>query len=130
MYLTLGSRERQIMDALYRLGRATVAEVLAGIPDPPSYSAVRTMLGKLERKGHVRHVEDGPRYVYLPAVARRTVRITALRRILRNLFDNSAERAVAAVLDLSDPMTDAELDQVEALIAEQRRKRGGRKQTP
>jgi len=123
MYLTLGDRERQIMDALYRLGRATVSEVRAEIPDPPTYSTVRTMLGKLERKGHIRHVEDGPRYAYLPTVPRRAVQTTALRRILRNLFDNSAERAVAAVLDLSQPLTDEELDQLEALIAERRQKR-------
>jgi predicted transcriptional regulator len=123
MYLTLGDRERQIMDALYRLGRATVSEVRAEIPDPPTYSTVRTMLGKLERKGHIRHVEDGPRYAYLPTVPRRAVQTTALRRILRNLFDNSAERAVAAVLDLSRPLTEEELDQLEALIAERRQKR-------
>ena len=127
MYLTLGDRERQIMDALYHLGRATVSEVLAELRDPPSYSAVRTMLGKLERKGHVRHVEDGPRYVYLPVMARRTVQTTALRRILRNLFDNTPRRAVAAVLDLSNPISDEELDQLEALIAEHRRKPARRK---
>jgi predicted transcriptional regulator len=124
MYLNLGERERQIIDALYRLGRATVAEVLAELPDPPSYSAVRTMLGKLERKGHVRHVEDGPRYVYLPALPRRSAQTTALRRILRNLFDNSPQRAVAAVLDVSSAMSDEELDEIEKLVAEHRRKRG------
>jgi len=127
MYLTLGARERQIIDALYRRGRATVAEVLADMPDPPSYSAVRTMLGKLERKGHVRHVEDGPRYVYLPTVPRKSAQTTALRRILRNLFDNSAERAVAAVLDLSDPLTAEQLDEIERLIAEKRRGKPRRK---
>lgn len=127
MYLTLGDRERQIMDALYMLGRGTVSDVLANLPDPPSYSAVRTMLGKLEKKGHVRHVEDGPRYVYLPVMPRRTAQTTALRRILRNLFDNSPRRAVAAVLDLSNPMSEEELDHIEALIAEHRRKPSRRK---
>jgi BlaI family penicillinase repressor len=122
MYLTLGDRERQIMDALYKLGRASVSDVLAELPDPPSYSSVRTMLGKLERKGHVRHVPDGPRYVYLPTLARRSVQTTALRRILRNLFDNSAQRAVAAVLDLSNPLSDDDLDEIEALVAKRRRK--------
>jgi predicted transcriptional regulator len=127
MYLNLGDRERQIMDALYKLGRATVSEVLAELPDPPSYSSVRTMLGKLERKGHVRHVEDGPRYVYLAVLPRRAAQTTALRRILRNLFDNSPQRAVAAVLDLSNQISDEELDQIEGLIAERRRKQGRRK---
>jgi predicted transcriptional regulator len=122
MYLTLGDRERQIIDALYKLGRASVSDVLAELPDPPSYSAVRTMLGKLEQKGHVRHVQDGPRYVYLPVVPRRAVQTTALRRILRNLFDNSPQRAVAAVLDLSNPVTDEELDEIEKLIADRRRR--------
>jgi BlaI family transcriptional regulator, penicillinase repressor len=127
MYLTLGDRERQIMDALYRLGRASVSDVLAQIPDAPSYSTVRTMLGKLERKGHVRHVADGPRYLYLATVPRRSVQTTALRRILRNLFDNSAQRAVAAVLDLSTPLSEEELDEIEALIAKRRRTKRRRK---
>ena len=122
MYLTLGDRERQIIDALYKLGRGSVSDVVAELPDPPSYSTVRTMLGKLERKGHVRHVADGPRYVYLPTVPRRSVQTTALRRILRNLFDNSPQRAVAAVLDLSTSLSEEELDQIEELIAKRRRK--------
>jgi predicted transcriptional regulator len=122
VYLTLGNRERQIMDVLYRLGRASVSEVLADLPNPPSYSAVRTMLGKLERKGHVRHVADGPRYVYLAARPRRAAQATAVRRILRNLFDGSPQRAVAAVLDVSEAISDEELDDIEQLIAERRRK--------
>lgn len=124
MYLSLGDRERQIIDVLYRLGRASVSEVLAELPDPPSYSAVRTMLGKLEHKGHVRHVEDGPRYVYLPVLPRRSAQSTALRRILRNLFDNSPRHAVAALLDLSNPISNEDLDGIERLIAERRRKQG------
>jgi BlaI family transcriptional regulator, penicillinase repressor len=121
MYLDLGERERQIMDALFQRGRATVAEVLADLPDPPSYSAVRTMLGKLERKGRVRHLVDGPRYVYLPVTPRRSVQATVLKRILRTLFDNSVEHTVAAILDVSTPVGEDELRRIEAMIAERRR---------
>ncbi|NOT08513.1 MAG: BlaI/MecI/CopY family transcriptional regulator [Gemmatimonadales bacterium] len=121
MYLDLGQRERQIIEALYQAGRATVAEVRAAIPDPPTYSAVRTMLGKLEAKGLVRHLVDGPRYVYLPTTTRRRAQTTALRRVLHKLFNGSAERTVAAVLDLSGHLPDDELDRLEALIDEKRR---------
>jgi predicted transcriptional regulator len=120
MYLDLGERERQIMESLYQRGRATVADVLDDLPDPPSYSAVRTMLGKLERKGLVRHAVDGPRYVYLPVPQRRTAQASALRRILHKLFDGSAEKTVAAILDVSGKMTDAELDRIQALIDRKR----------
>ena len=123
VYLDLGGRERQIMDALFQRGRATVAEVLAAIPDPPSYSAVRTMLGKLERKGLVRHLVDGPRYVYLPATPIKRAQTSALSRVVRRLFDGSAERTVAAVLDLSGDLSDAELDRIEQLIDDRRRRR-------
>lgn len=119
MYIGLGERERQIMEALYVRGRATVQEVLDQIPNPPSYSAVRTMLGKLEAKGLVRHVVDGPRYVYLAVVPRRKAQTSAVKRILRSLFDNSAEDAVAAVLDVSD-VSEAELDRLETLISQHR----------
>ena len=119
MYLGLGERERQIMEALYIRGRATVQDVLDELPNPPSYSAVRTMLGKLEAKGLVRHVVHGPRYVYLPVAPRRKAQTSAVKRILRSLFDNSAEDAVAAVLDASD-VSEAELDRLETLIAQHR----------
>jgi predicted transcriptional regulator len=124
MYLNLGGRERQIMDAIYKLGRATVSEVLTEIPDPPSYSTVRTMLGKLERKGQIRHVEDGPRYVYYAAQPLRAAQTTALRRVLRNLFDNSPRRAVAALLDVSQPISDEEFDDLERLLAARRQRKG------
>jgi BlaI family transcriptional regulator, penicillinase repressor len=99
----LSRRERQIMDVLFRQGRATVAEVLAGMPDPPSYSAVRALLRVLEDKGHVLHEEDGRAYVYRPTVARETARRSALKHLLHTFFDDSAEQAVAALLDLSGP---------------------------
>ncbi len=101
-HLDLGRRERQIMEAVYRLGRASVGDVLDQLADPPSYSAVRAMLGKLQRKGYLRQQQDGPRYVYLPAVPRDRARTTALRNLLHTFFNGSAEQAVAALLQLPD----------------------------
>ena len=113
----LSRRERQIMDYLFRVGRATAADVLGGIPDPPSYSAVRAMLRTLEEKGHVRHEEEGRAYVYLPTLRVESARRTALAHLLRTFFDNSAEQAVAALLDLKGTrMTEAELDRMADLI--------------
>src|SRR5207237_8701102 len=89
-------RERQILDILYQRGRATAAEVLAALPEPPSYSAVRALLRILEEKGHVRHEQDGPRYIYLPTVARDNAQRSALRHILQTFFDGSAEQAIPA----------------------------------
>ena len=117
----LGRRERQIMDAVYRLGRATAAEVLADLPDPPSYSAVRGMLRLLEDKGYLRHVQDGPRYVYLPTTARDEASRSALTHLLRTFFDGSRESAVAALLDLSDrPLDDAEYERLAGLLDQAR----------
>ena len=104
--MKLGRRERQIMDAVYRLGRATAAEVLESLPDPPSYSAVRGMLRLLEDKGHLRHEQDGPRYVYIPTTARDEARRSALAHLLDTFFDNSRESAVAALLDLGGARLD------------------------
>src|SRR5258706_14284062 len=95
----LSRRERESMDSIYRRGRATVAEVLEDIPDPPSYSAVRAMLRLLEEKGHVRHEQDGPRYVFLPTVTRDRARKSALKHVVRTFFDGSATDAVAALLE-------------------------------
>ena len=98
----LTRRERQIMDVVYARGRATVADVLEGLDDPPSYSSVRTLMRLLEEKGHVRHEEAGPRYVYIPTITREKARRTALRNVLHTFFDGSTEEAVAALLDLHD----------------------------
>ena len=117
----LSRRERQIMDFLYQNGRATAAEVEANLPDPPSYSAVRAMLRVLEEKGHVRHQQDGPRYVYVPSVARERAKRSALRHVVRTFFDGSPEEVVAALLDdRSAKLSDDELDRLARLIARAR----------
>lgn len=116
-HLDLSRRERQIIDILYTQGRSTAAEVQASLPDPPSYSAVRAMLRILEEKGHVRHEQDGPRYVYLPTLARDNVKQSALRHVLTTFFDGSAEQAISALLgDKSAQLSDAELDRLARLI--------------
>ena len=118
----LGRRERQIMEAVYQLGRATVAEVLDRIEDPPSYSAVRAMLRILEEKGHLKHEEDGPRYVYLPVVSSTRARRTILRDVVRRLFGGSTEAAVAALLESSSSrMSDDELERLQRMITSARR---------
>ena len=118
----LGRRERQIMEAVYQLGRATVADVLDRIEDPPSYSAVRAMLRILEEKGHLKHEEDGPRYVYLPVVSSTRARRTILRDVVRRLFGGSTEAAVAALLESSSSrMSDDELERLQRMITSARR---------
>ena len=118
----LSRRERQIMDFLFRRGTASVAEVMAGIPDPPGYSAVRAMLRTLEQKGRVTHEEDGRAYIYKPTLRKDTARRTALAHLLRTFFDGSAEQAVAALMDLKGPkMSDEELDRVAQLVEQAKR---------
>ena len=111
----LSRRERQIMDVVYQRGEATAAEVLEALPDPPSYSAVRALLRVLEGKGHVRHRRQGPRYVFLPTVARETARRSALARVVQTFFDGSNQAAVAALIDQSS-LSRADLDRLEHLI--------------
>jgi BlaI family penicillinase repressor len=121
-HLDLSRRERQIVDILYERGRATAAEVQTALPDPPSYSAVRAMLRILEDKGHVRHEQDGPRYVYLPTLARDRAKRSALRHVLQTFFNGSAEQALSALLDESDTrLSDQELDRLARLIDRARR---------
>ncbi|HEX6975828.1 MAG TPA: BlaI/MecI/CopY family transcriptional regulator [Vicinamibacterales bacterium] len=117
----LSRRERQIVDILYANGKATAAEVQTALPDPPSYSAVRAMLRILEEKGHVRHEQDGPRYVYVPTVARDNAKRSALRHVLQTFFDGSAEQAISALLDDgAAKLSEKELDRLEKLINQAR----------
>ena len=104
----LGRRERQIMDAVYRLGTASAAEVRSELPDPPSYSAVRAMLRLLEEKGLLTHEQDGLRYVYRPTVAREQARRSALRHLVQTFFGGSPAQAAAALLEMSDAKLSAE----------------------
>jgi predicted transcriptional regulator len=118
----LSRRERQIMEIVYGLRSATAADVLEGMPDPPSYSAVRAMLRILEDKGHLTHRHDGPRYVYSPVVPRTAARQSALRQLVKTFFDGSATQAVAALLDMSDSRLSAdEADQLATLIEKAKR---------
>ena len=118
----LSRRERQIMDFLFQKGSASVAEVMAGISDPPSYSAVRAMLSTLEQKGRVVHVEDGRAYVYRPTLRKDTARRSALSHMLKTFFDGSTEQAVAALLELKgSKLSEDELDRVADLIAKAQR---------
>jgi predicted transcriptional regulator len=118
----LSRRERQIMEIVYELGRATAAEVRAHMPDPPSYSAVRAMLRILEEKGHLRHEQDGPRYIFLPTVPREQASETALRKLVRTFFGGSPEGAMAALLDLeSDQLDEEALERLSGLIEEAKR---------
>jgi predicted transcriptional regulator len=121
----LGRRERQIMDIVIRRGRATAAEVLADLPDPPSYSSVRSMLRLLEEKGYLRHEWQGPRHAYRPTANPEHIRRSAARHLLQTFFSNSMESAVAAMLGAAEqPPSEEELKRLAKLIAEARRKRG------
>ena len=122
--LELSRRERQIMDILFRLRRAGASEVRDQLPDPPSYSAVRTMLSRLEEKGHVTHERDGQRYVYRPTVDREAARETAVERVVRTFFEGSPGKTVAALLDRSArELSDEELDRLAELIDRMREER-------
>ena len=113
----LSRRERQIMDVIYQLGKASVADVRDGLADPPSYSAVRALLRILEDKGHLTHEESGARYIYAPTTPREVARQSAMERMLLTFFDNSTEKAVAALLDMrGDRLTEDELKRIERLI--------------
>jgi BlaI family penicillinase repressor len=122
LHTTLSRRERQIMDILFRRGRASAAEVMEELPGQPSYSTVRTQLRVLEEKGHARHEEEGLRYVYLPVVARHTARRSALRHLLETFFDGSSEKAVAALLGgEGSRLSEDELNRIAALVDKARK---------
>jgi predicted transcriptional regulator len=110
-------REREIMDALYKLGKGSAQQIMEGIADPPSYTAIRTQLTILENKGHVRHTSDGTRYIYEPLVAREQMGKRAIDSLLKTFFDNSVERAMTALLSRKDADISAEdLDRLSRLI--------------
>ena len=118
----LSRRERQIMDVLFQKGRATAADIMENIPEPPSYSAVRAMLRVLEEKGHIRHEQDGPRYMFLPTVTRDKAKRSALDHMLDTFFEGSAAQAVATLLDNSaSNISDDELDRLSTLIEKARK---------
>ena len=120
--LHLSRRERQMMDILYRRGRATASEIQEAMPDAPSYSAVRTTLRILEDKGHARHQKDGPRYVYRPKVPREKATQSALRHLVETFFDGSAEKAVVTLLDSSaSSLSEEELNRIEQMIEKARK---------
>jgi predicted transcriptional regulator len=108
-------REREIMEALYKRGEATAAQILEELPDPPTYTAIRTHLTILERKGHIRHRTDGTRYVYQPLVAREQMGRRAVESLLKTFYGNSIEKVVAALLSRED-VTQDELDRLAKLI--------------
>ena len=117
----LSRRERQIMDAVYARGQATVSQILADIEDPPSYSAVRALVGILERKGHLKHHRDGIRYVYTPIRPRNAAGRFALKRVLRTFYRGDLGLAVAALLDVSDTrLSDRELERLSAMVEKAR----------
>ena len=126
LHSALTRRERQIMDILFRRGRATAAEVMEELPGEPSYSTVRTQLRVLEEKGHVRHDDDGVRVVYTPAVARHAARKSALRHLVDTFFDGSPEKAVAALLGGEGAkLTHDQLERIAEMI-DKARKEGAR----
>jgi predicted transcriptional regulator len=113
----LSRRERQIMDVLHARGQATAAEVLAALPNPPSYSAVRALLRILEEKGHVKHHRDGARYVYLPRASKEAASKSALKRVVSTFFQGSVTQAMAALLENSDTeISDSELEKLQQII--------------
>ena len=119
----LSRRESQIMTTLYRLGRASVAEIRDELEDPPGYSSVRKLLEILETKGHVKHVDDGQRYVYAPAIPHDAARRSVMNKVLGTFFNGSVEEAVAALLEARDAeLSDEELARIERLAREARRK--------
>lgn len=119
---TLSRREREMMNIIFRSGKATATEVLDAMSDPPSYSAVRATLRVLEQKGHLRHQHDGARYVYTPTVNRERTRMSALDQLLNTFFDGSAASVVATLLERSkDDMSPDELQKLSELIAQARK---------
>jgi len=120
----LSRRERQIMNIIYQNEEATAAEIREQLPDPPSYSTVRALLVVLEKKGHLKHKAKGPRYIYYPTLAREKIKHSALQNLMQTFFDNSTERVVAALMDISgSDLSEEEFEKLTGLI-EKARKEG------
>ena len=123
--LDLGRRERQIMETVYAQGQASVSEVLAALPDPPSYSAVRAILNVLEKKGHLRRKKTGKKFVYLPSVPHKTARRSALKNLLDTFFSGSSVQAIASLIGMDEAKLSSEdLDRLSKMIEDA--KKGGR----
>lgn len=119
----LSRRERQIMDVIYNNGEATVAQVHEQIPDPPSYTSVRTLMRLLEEKGHLKHKTDGPRYIYMPTIPKTKAQQSALRQMISTFFNDSPTQAVAALLDLeSTHLSEDEINELEILLQQAKQK--------
>lgn len=117
----LSRRERQILDILFHLGRATAAEVLERIPDAPTYTTIRGLLRVLESKGHIRHEDDGGRYVYFPTMTKNRAAKSALGHVVKTFFDGSPSQAMAALLG-NEKVSDAEIDRLAEIVQAARRK--------
>ena len=123
--LDLGRRERQIIEAVYAQGEASVSDVLSALAEPPSYSAVRAILNNLEEKGHLRRKKAGKKFLYLPTVSQEKARNSVLKRLLATFFDGSASQAMASLMEMDGKnLSDEELDKLSRLIEDA--KKGGR----
>jgi predicted transcriptional regulator len=120
--VTLSRRERQILDVIYHLGRATAAEVLERMPDAPTYTTVRGLLRVLESKGHVRHEDDGGRYVYFPTMTKQRAAKSALQHVVKTFFDGSPSSAMAALLGSERAISDDEIERLARLVENARKK--------
>ena len=121
--LDLSRRERQILEAIYKLGSATANDVLTHLADAPTYTTVRGLLRVLESKGHVRHEEEGGRYVYFPTLTKQKAAKTVLKNVVSTFFDGSPARAMAALLGSERALTEQEIDQVAALVEQARKEK-------
>ncbi len=123
LHSELSRRERQIMDAVYRLGEASAADVARALPDHPAYNAVRVTLGILEKKGFLKHRQDGPRYIYAPTIAREKAKQSAMKHVLRTFFQGSPSAAILALLGAeASKLSRQELDEIAGAIAQARTK--------
>jgi BlaI family penicillinase repressor len=118
----LSRRERQILDVIYHLGRATASEVLERMPDAPTYTTVRGLLRVLEAKGHVRHEDEGGRYVYIPTLTKQRAAKSALKHVVQTFFDGSPSNAMAALLGSERKLSEDEIDRLAELVENARHK--------